>query len=111
MMFKKNPAAPRYSKAPPFGKPKLSAPIQLPAPEDFYLAEIEGLSEYPSGWAWGHCPFHADRNPSFTVNMETGAFRCMSSSCGVHGGGLVSFVSQLHGLDYKAALRFLGDWS
>ena len=99
-----NPAARRAN----INKP---APAQLPTPEVFYQAEIENLSEYSNDWAWGLCPFHNDQHPSFTVNLESGAFRCMSSSCGVHGGSLVSFVSQLHGLDYKAAVRFLGAWS
>jgi hypothetical protein len=85
--------------------------VALPSPDEFYTAEIEGLKEYSDGWAWGCCPFHADSNPSFTVNMESGAYRCMSSNCGAHGGSIVSFVSELHGLDWREALDFLGDWS
>lgn len=83
---------------------------QLPTPADFYNAEIEGLREYKDGWAWGCCPFHPDGNPSFTMNLESGAFRCMSSSCGVKGGGIVSFVSQLHGFDLREAINYLEDW-
>lgn len=83
----------------------------IPSPGDFYASEIDGLQEYRNGWAWGHCPFHADSNPSFTVNLDTGAFRCMSSSCGVSGSNIVSFVSQRDGLSYREARRFLEDWS
>lgn len=82
----------------------------LPLPVDFYRAEVDGLKEYKDGWAWGCCPFHPDSKPSFTVNLESGAFRCMSSSCGVHGGSIVSFVSQLHNLDQHEAFTYLGDW-
>jgi len=84
---------------------------QVPCPADFYATEIDGLKEYRHGWAWGCCPFHADSNPSFTVNLETGAFRCMSSSCGVSGPSIVSFVSQLHGLSFSEARRQLENWS
>lgn len=84
---------------------------QAPTPADFYAAEIDGLKEYRNDWAWGHCPFHADTNPSFTANLETGAFRCMSSSCGASGSNIVSFVSQRDGLSYREARRFLEDWS
>lgn len=83
---------------------------QLPLPVDFYNAEIEGFREYKDGWAWGCCPFHPDGNPSFTMNLESGAFLCMSSSCGVKGGGIVSFVSQLHGFDLREAISYLEDW-
>lgn len=82
----------------------------LPLPADFYNAEIDGLREYKDGWAWGCCPFHPDSNPSFTMSLESGAFRCMSSSCGVKGGGIVSFVSQLHGLDLREAINYLENW-
>jgi len=40
----------------------------------------------------GLCPFHADRNPSFTVNTERQRFRCFG--CGVYG-DVLDFV-QLH---------------
>lgn len=83
--------------------------LVLPTPADFYSAEIEGLREYNDNWAWGCCPFHPDSNPSFTVNLESGTFRCMSSSCGVKGSGIVSFVCQLHGLNVRQALAFLED--
>ena len=31
------------------------------------------------------CPFHDDRKPSFSINIETGLWLCRSSSCGLHG--------------------------
>lgn len=83
----------------------------LPAPKDFYMSEIDGLKESSNGWAWGHCPFHPDSNPSFTVNLESGAYRCMSSNCGIDGGSIVSYVSELHDLDTPEAIAYLGDWS
>ena len=87
-------------------KPKAILPLSI----DFYNVEIEGFREYNNNWAWGCCPFHPDSNPSFTMNLESGAFRCMSSSCGIAGSNIVSFVSQLHGLDMHNSLRYLENW-
>lgn len=87
-----------------------SKSVALPTPREFYEAEIEGLQEYSDNWAWGCCPFHPDTNPSFTVNLESGGFKCMSSSCGVSGGNIVSFVCELHSLDRREAIEFLGGW-
>lgn len=43
----------------------------------FYEEYVERLSRrHP--WSSGRCPFpdHEDRNPSFSVNVETGYFKC-----------------------------------
>jgi hypothetical protein len=82
----------------------------LPPPREFFSSEIDGLKEYSDGWAWGCCPFHSDSKPSFTVNLETGVFRCMSSACGVHGGSVISYVEQLHDLETPDAITYLRRW-
>lgn len=68
---------------------------------------VEGLVEHRDGWAWGHCPFHDDRKPSFCVNLESAFYRCHSASCGLTGSGLVSFVSDLLELEFEDAADFL----
>ncbi len=50
------------------------------------------------------CPFHDDRNPSFSINMETGAWICYAG-CG--GGGLWKLVSRMRGIGQKAAKDYL----
>lgn len=82
----------------------------IPSPSEYYRVEISMLNEYSNGWSWGSCPFHHDSNPSFTFNMETGAFRCMSSNCGVKGGSLISFVCQLHDLEKAETYAYLEAW-
>lgn len=79
----------------------------LPTPAAFYNDAIEAISQRDSDWAWGRCPFHADSNPSFCMNLESGFYKCMSSNCGETGGNIVSFVSALHGLTRKEAVRYL----
>lgn len=52
----------------------------------------------------GRCPFHEDRNPSFTINPERQTFRCYG--CQMHG-DVIEFIRQYHGLSFRDALREL----
>lgn len=74
-----------------------------------YFEELPDLKEYENGSAWACCPFHDDHNPSFSVNMETGWYMCHSSSCGVSGTSIVSFVSALHDLNFLDTIKYLED--
>jgi DNA primase len=66
---------------------------------------LPDLAEASNGFAWACCPFHDDSNPSFSVNLRTGWYRCFSTSCGQAGPNIVSFVSALLGLSHAAARR------
>ncbi|HVT14396.1 MAG TPA: DNA primase [Fimbriimonadaceae bacterium] len=60
-----------------------------------------------AGKSWkGLCPFHADKNPSFTVDPTLGTYRCWS--CGEHG-DIFSWVMKTRHLEFVEALRFLAD--
>ena len=50
------------------------------------------------------CPFHEDRNPSFTIKGER--WRCWAD-CG--GGDVIDFAAKYYGLDTKGAIRLLAD--
>lgn len=52
----------------------------------------------------GLCPFHEEKTPSFSVNEEKGVFYCFG--CGV-GGNVFSFLMQLKGLSFPAAVEEL----
>ncbi|MBI4209288.1 MAG: DNA primase [Deltaproteobacteria bacterium] len=52
----------------------------------------------------GLCPFHQEKTPSFSVNEEKGVFYCFG--CGV-GGNAFSFLTQLKGLSFVAAVEEL----
>lgn len=57
------------------------------------------------GKVWkGLCPFHDDRNPSFTVHDDSGRWRCWS--CG-ESGDLFDWLSRSEGLDFREAVRYL----
>ncbi|HYF27985.1 MAG TPA: CHC2 zinc finger domain-containing protein, partial [Baekduia sp.] len=52
----------------------------------------------------GLCPFHDERSPSFSVDQGKGFYHCFG--CGV-GGDAITFVRELEGLDFPAALEWL----
>ncbi len=52
----------------------------------------------------GHCPFHSERTPSFTVFPATRSFYCFG--CGA-GGDVITFIMKRENLDYRSALELL----
>ena len=57
-----------------------------------------------AGKNWtGLCPFHADKNPSFSVS-PTGFYKCFS--CG-EGGDLFKFIQKKENLEFIEAIEFL----
>lgn len=46
------------------------------------------------------CPFHEEKKPSFSINLETGKYICFSGKCGKKG-NLISFISELTGKKYN----------
>ena len=79
----------------------------LPRPADYYAAEGVKLLG-GGGWRDALCPFHMDTKPSMRVFFETGAFRCMV--CGAHGGDVLAFHMQRHGVRFIEAAKALGAW-
>ena len=80
---------------------------RLPNPAEYYRQQ--GLKLVGGGeWKSAVCPFHDDTKPSLRVQRDTGAFRCMV--CGAHGGDVLAFHMQRHGLLFIEAARSLGAW-
>jgi DNA primase len=50
------------------------------------------------------CPFHEDKNPSFSVKGERG--RCWA---GCFNGDVIDFTAKYHGLDFQGAIKLLAD--
>ncbi|HTQ09954.1 MAG TPA: DNA primase [Fimbriimonadaceae bacterium] len=60
-----------------------------------------------AGKSWkGLCPFHADKNPSFSVDPISGTYRCWS--CGEHG-DIFTWVMKTRHLEFFEALQFLAE--
>lgn len=77
----------------------------------FYESYFSTLSD-PKKGGWTkqpvHCPFHKDKTPSFTVNLETGRYKCFG--CGA-GGSIFDFVMNKNGIGYNEACNFLSEWA
>ncbi len=52
----------------------------------------------------GLCPFHNDHKPSFQVSPSKQIYKCFA--CGA-GGDVIRFVSQIEGLSFAEAVRYL----
>lgn len=72
-----------------------------------FADNVAQFKESGDDWAWGCCPFHSDRNPSFCMNLATGSYRCLSGHCGTHGPNIVSFVCALFEFEKREALEYL----
>lgn len=70
--------------------------------KSFYTRHIPGFNPNGKTEVQCLCPFHDDTNPSLSVNLKKGLFRCFG--CGVSG-GVVKFIELRYGLDKKAALE------
>ena len=52
------------------------------------------------------CPFHQEKNPSFSLNVEKGVFRCFG--CG-ESGNIFHLVEHITGLSYDEIRKAIGD--
>ena len=48
---------------------------------DLFITHVGDLKIMPNNQASGHCPFHDDKNKSFSVNLDTGLWKC-HAGCG-----------------------------
>ena len=65
---------------------------------ELFYTHIKGLKQSGGdGQYYGHCPFHEDNHPSFSVNLVTGLW-CCHAGCGR--GDAATFAEEL-GLDPK----------
>jgi len=84
--------------------------VLLPAPRDFYEAELGELRRSSLSWyrPKAGCPFHPSKSKtSFSVNLDSGG-GCFS--CGAHGGDLIAFVRLRYNLNFVEACKRLGCW-
>ncbi|ADQ41034.1 DnaB domain protein helicase domain protein [Caldicellulosiruptor acetigenus I77R1B] len=52
------------------------------------------------------CPFHADKNPSFSIKPSEQFFHCFG--CGVSG-DVITFAMKYHNVDFKEAVKMLAE--
>lgn len=73
--------------------------------EEFYRGELGELKPGTNDNVLALCPFHEDRNPSLSVNLKTGLFKCFA--CDAQG-DVFAFHMRRRGVDFKEALAHLG---
>lgn len=56
----------------------------------------------------GHCPFHQDDTPSFSVNQEKQFFYCFSCH---RSGNVFSFLMQLHDMSFPQAVEAVAEFA
>lgn len=61
---------------------------------ELFRRHIKQIKRHENNHAIGLCPFHDDRNPSFSVDLTTGKWKCHSTSCG-KSGGLLTFSREI----------------
>ena len=54
----------------------------------------------------GLCPFHSEKSPSFSVNLEEGLYYCFGCQ---KSGDAITFLRETQGLDFVESVRVLAD--
>ncbi len=77
----------------------------LPSAAEYWARHLGHLAG-GGPWRTALCPLHGDKRPSLRVNVQSGAWRCMS--CGAAGGDVLSFHMRRYGLPFVEAASDLG---
>ena len=72
---------------------------------DFYRTFIPSLKVNGKPEALGLCPFHDDKTPSLSVNVQTGLFRCFACDAK---GDVFTFYQKYKDTDFPTALKEIG---
>lgn len=67
------------------------------------IAEYVQLSKRGTNWV-GLCPFHGDKDPSFSVNEEKGFFYCFGCN---KTGNVIRFLMEIDGITFQEAIKKL----
>jgi len=71
------------------------------------LVRAKGVKLRKNGRSYfGLCPFHGDKNPSFSINPTNNLWQCFG--CGA-GGDVIRFIELFDQVDFKEAVRRLSD--
>ena len=87
-------------------KEKVKANLNI---QGFYEGELGVSFKSTNGKGWTEnilCPFHNEKNPSFGVNLTTGAYKCHSCSAK---GDIFRFLTERKGITFKEALKEISD--
>ena len=72
-----------------------------------YIAQFVQLTKRGQGYS-ASCPFHEDRNPSFSIHTGKQIYKCFS--CG-RGGNIFSFVQEMESLSFVEAVKKVAEFA
>ncbi|MFM0382847.1 CHC2 zinc finger domain-containing protein [Paraburkholderia dipogonis] len=72
------------------------------------LLDLTPTRQNGSGYAQVRCPLHGEQNPSLSIHMKQGNWRCFA--CGEAGGDVLGLYQRARGLSFPQAARELGAW-
>jgi hypothetical protein len=78
----------------------------LPPPASFYAANVEKFRARGDR-ATGLCPFHKDKHPSLSIDLERGLWHCFTCDMG---GDVIRFIETRDRLSFKEAAKSVGAW-
>lgn len=78
--------------------------IKARVPIDAVISRYVALRPAGNGELVGLCPFHKEKTPSFTVTPAKGLYHCFGCEAS---GDVISFVQQIEGVDFRAAVERL----
>jgi hypothetical protein len=74
----------------------------------YILSKFPGISPNAAGKIHTYCPFHDDKHPSFSINLDKGGvFICGSRGCGVKG-GFPLFYKLMENVSWAEVYKVLG---
>ena len=79
---------------------------QLPDAVAYYQNRYPNEISASTGWVTVRCPFHNDKNPSLSINLDSGGFCC--HACGERGSNVIEFHRKLKGISFTEAAKELG---
>lgn len=81
----------------------------LPAVADVLaLLSLEASRPNGSGYAQVRCPIHGESNPSLSIHLARGNWRCFA--CGEAGGDALELYRRARDISFVQAARELGAW-
>jgi putative DNA primase/helicase len=72
----------------------------------FYTGELPSIKANGDSRAMALCPWHDDQNPSLSVNLDTGHWKC-HAGCG--GGSIFDFQMKKYDVDFLTAKKALAE--
>lgn len=72
------------------------------------LLKLEPGRANGSGYAQVRCPIHGESNPSLSIHLDRGNWRCFA--CGEAGGDALELYRRARRLSFVQAARELGAW-